>query len=146
MFKLVGDDPFQLTDTVRCLLRVCPAPGMKFTYSLYVDGKPFEQYRDHRARALKTWEYRAVDGTGDGDEGRLYRIVLEKDTLTLFINGVQRDEQAEFAEEGGTDTNIALDGHTFCVTARSRSAPTARNGLAYRAYVDGEEIEECVEK
>lgn len=47
-----------------------PAPGFKFQYSLYVDGKPFEQYKERQARALKTWQkymgekcYRVVLGT-----------------------------------------------------------------------------------
>lgn len=71
MFKLVGDDVFELDDGVRCLIRVNPARGMKFTYALYVDGKPFEQYRERQARALITWEH--CDA-----EDRHYRIVLGK--------------------------------------------------------------------
>lgn len=64
--------------------------------------------------------------------------------MNLFLNGLQRDEEGEFAEEGGTDTHIELDSHVFRVSARS--APNARDGLEYRAYVDGMEIEECIEK
>lgn len=94
MFKLVGDDIFNLDD-VRCIIRVCntilyycnyyvhyvcwhnsninytqvnPAPGFKFQYALYVDGKPFEQYKERQARALKTWEKMLGE--------KNYRIVL----------------------------------------------------------------------
>lgn len=69
MFKLVGDDVFDLEDDMRCLIRVNPASGMKFTYALYVDGKPFEQYCERQARALTAWEH------CDSEERR-YRIVL----------------------------------------------------------------------
>lgn len=79
MFKLVGDDVFQLSDDVRCILRVNPAPGFKFEYVLYVDGKSYEQYKDRQAAVLKTWqltvgerEYRVVMG----EFWRLMKIVF----------------------------------------------------------------------
>lgn len=69
MFKLVGEDSFQLHD-VRCIIRVEPAPGFRYTYHLFVDGKPFKQFADRQARILKAWE------TSVG--GMDYRIVLGK--------------------------------------------------------------------
>lgn len=74
------------------------------------------------------------------------RARTEKDTLNIFLNGVLREEEGDFAEdeEGGTDTLFVEDGHTFRVSARS--GESARDGLVYRAYVDDTEIDECVEK
>lgn len=69
MFKLVGEDSFHL-DGVRCILRVDPAPGFKYTYSLFVGGQAFEQFTERQARALKAWEITVRD--------KFYRIVLGK--------------------------------------------------------------------
>lgn len=67
MFKLVGEDSFPL-DGLRCIIRVEPAPGFRYTYHLFVDGNPFKQFSERQARILKAWE------TSIG--GKDYRIVL----------------------------------------------------------------------
>lgn len=66
--------------------------------------------------------------------------------MNIFLNGVLREEEGEFAddEEGGTDTLFVEDGHAFRVSARS--GQNARDGLAYSAYVDDTAIDESVEK
>lgn len=69
MFKLVGEDSFQV-DGVRCIIRVEPAPGFRYTYHLFVDGKPYSQFTERQARILKAWEARIAD--------KDYRIVLGK--------------------------------------------------------------------
>lgn len=74
MFKLVGDDVFHI-DQIRCILRVDPAPGFKYEYSLSVDGKSYKQYREEQARAFRTWI-----ATVDDVE---YRVVLGKSELSL---------------------------------------------------------------
>lgn len=62
-----------------------PAPGFSYKYSLFVDGKPFEQFRHSQAKALRIWEVSIAD--------KKYRVVLEKDTLNIFVNGVLREEE-----------------------------------------------------
>lgn len=69
MFKLVGEDSFKL-DGVRCIIRVDPAPGFRYIYNLFVDGKPFSQFTERQARILKAWE------TTIGHQD--YRVVLGK--------------------------------------------------------------------
>lgn len=69
MFKLVGEDMFKLEDK-RCIIRVDPLPGFRYSYSLFVDGKSFEQFTECQAKALKTWETKLGDNC--------YRIVLGK--------------------------------------------------------------------
>jgi Fas apoptotic inhibitory molecule (FAIM1) len=59
---------------------------------------------------LKTWEIKIND--------KNYRVVLEKDTLNIFLNGVLREEKPEFVESG-TETHFAEDGHKFALSARS---------------------------
>ena len=53
-------------------------PGFKFKYSLYVDGKPYEQYKNRQATVLKAWEIEVKD--------KPYRIVLGKYEITIIIN------------------------------------------------------------
>lgn len=146
MFKLVGDDTFELDDGVPCMIRVNPASGMKFTYALYVDSKPFQLYKERQAKALKMWQHARTNAVHDDGEIRQlqwYRIVFEKDTLNIYLNGNLREEVGEFADDGGTDTEFTHDGHVFRVTARNGDNP--RDGLVYKAYMDNVEIEECVE-
>lgn len=51
-------------------LKVDPLPGFKYKYSLIVDGKSFEQFKENQAKAMKTWETVVND--------KSYRIVLGK--------------------------------------------------------------------
>ncbi|XP_055630258.1 fas apoptotic inhibitory molecule 1 isoform X2 [Toxorhynchites rutilus septentrionalis] len=78
MFKLVGEDMFRLEDK-RCIIRVDPLPGFKYSYTLFVDGESYEQFSESQAKALKTWEVNLGDN--------FYRIVLEKNTLNIYVNG-----------------------------------------------------------
>lgn len=38
------------------MFKVDPLPGFKYKYSLLVDGKPYEQFKENQAKAMKTWE------------------------------------------------------------------------------------------
>jgi Fas apoptotic inhibitory molecule (FAIM1) len=60
-------------------------------------------------------------------------VVLEKDTLNTYLNGVLREEKPEFVD-GGTDTQFLDDGHLFIVSARSgdREEP-----ICYKLTVNG---------
>lgn len=62
-------------------MQVDPAPGgyNSYKYSLFVDGKPFEQFQHYQAKALRIWE------TSVGDNN--YRIVLG-DTSVLCATTV----------------------------------------------------------
>lgn len=66
------------------MLQVDPLSGFKYKYSLIVDGKTFEQFKENQSKAMKTWE--TVVNSNP------YRIVLEKNTLDIFINGKLVDE------------------------------------------------------
>lgn len=59
--------------------KVDPLAGFKYKYSLLVDGKPYEQFKENHAKAMKTWET-VVNSSA-------YRIVLEKNTMNIFLNG-----------------------------------------------------------
>lgn len=100
MFKLVGDDIFTLDDMkcvirvniyilrqyllkclsigiIICISKVDPLSGFKYKYSLVVDGKPYEQFKENQAKAMKTWET-VVNSSA-------YRIVLGSTAFPLFF-------------------------------------------------------------
>ncbi|XP_055390423.1 fas apoptotic inhibitory molecule 1 [Condylostylus longicornis] len=124
MFKLVGEDVFSIEDT-RCILRVDPAANFRYSYYLFVDGKPYEQFTEKQAKALKTWVTTVKNNE--------YRIVLEKDSLNIFLNGQLRDEMAEFVD-GGTDTTFEQDDNKFILMARASG--NKRDGLIHSLMVN----------
>ncbi|XP_040161471.1 fas apoptotic inhibitory molecule 1 [Anopheles arabiensis] len=128
MFKLVGEDMFKLEDK-RCIIRVDPMPGFRYSYSLFVDGKSYEQFTESQAKALKTWEAKLGDN--------FYRIVLEKNTLNIYVNGKLIEENGEFVD-GGTDTTFLEDGNTFVLSARTSG--NKREGIVHRLTVNGAEV------
>ncbi|XP_055312772.1 fas apoptotic inhibitory molecule 1 [Sitodiplosis mosellana] len=129
MFKLVGDDVFEL-DELRCVLRVDPAPGFKYKYSLFVDGKPLDQFKQRQAKALRIWEA-TINETN-------YRVVLEKDTLNIFLNGTLREEEGEFMDNG-TETKWEEDGNVFILSARNSG--NKHDGLLHQLTINGAEIQ-----
>lgn len=133
MFKLVGDDIFSL-EGLRCVLRVDPAPGFKYKYSLIVDGKPFEQFKDSQAKAHRMWEATVNE--------KKYRILLEKETLNIFMNGILREEDGDFTDNG-TQTSWQEDGIRFQLTAKP--SENKREGLVHALTINGKFINEvCV--
>lgn len=102
---------------------------------------------------MKTWE--TVVNSNP------YRIVLEKNTLDIFINGKLVDEnvmeknvqnvgccyidfclQGEFVD-GGTDTKFCLNETTFVLSIRTSG--NKREGLLHTLTVNGIAVPELVE-
>lgn len=105
--------------------QIFPSTGFKYSYKLFVDGLECEIYNQTQSKILKTWEIKIND--------KIYRAVLEKDTLNIYLNGVLREEKPEFVD-GGTDTQFDEDSHRFIVSARSgdRDEP-----ISYKLIVNG---------
>ncbi|KAJ6648603.1 Fas apoptotic inhibitory molecule 1 [Pseudolycoriella hygida] len=133
MFKLVGDDTFTLDD-IKCVIRVDPLAGFKYKYSLLVDGKSYEQFKENQAKAMKTWET-VVNCI-------LYRIALEKSTMNIFVNGRLVDENGEFVD-GGTDTTFYEGENTFVLSIRTSG--NKREGLIHTLKVNGIDVPELLE-
>lgn len=106
-------------------LQIFPSSGFKYNYKLFVDGVECEIYNQNQSKILKTWEIKIND--------KIYRVVLEKDTLNIYLNGVLREEKSEFVDDG-TDTLILEDGHLFIVSARSG---TQNDPICYKLTVNG---------
>ncbi|XP_030387691.1 fas apoptotic inhibitory molecule 1 isoform X2 [Scaptodrosophila lebanonensis] len=132
MFKLVGEDTF-LIESSRCIIRVDPAPGFKYEYSLYIDGKPHAQYTEELTRQYRLWLITS-------ETGQEYRIMLKLDTLSLYVNDELREEAAVFVQ-GGTDTHFVLDQIQFVLQARSSG--NKHDGIVHTLLADGSLVPEA---
>lgn len=124
MYRLVGEDVFFVEDK-RCIIHIFPSSGFKYTYKLFIDGIECEIYNQNQSKILKTWEIRINEKT--------YRVVLEKDTLNIYLNGIMREEKPEFVDNG-TDTLFIENGHKFCLSARSGDQ---NEPICYKLSVNG---------
>lgn len=94
-----------------------------------VDGKPLEKFTENRSKISRTWTL-----TIDGEN---YRVVLEKDTLDIWVNGHRIEADAEFTDDG-TETNfIIADRHAVL---KAISTGYRRSGINHVLFVDGKEI------
>lgn len=134
MFKLVGEDTFDI-DQARCIIRVDPAPGFKYEYSLYIDGKPHAQYTEELTRQYRLWLCTCGSGSGGGgseqagstDASQEYRIMLKLDTLSLYVNDELREETVS-EPDAGRKTRLPINHvsprFTLCRPSLWRAAPT----------------------
>ena len=94
-----------------------------------VDGKPLEKFTENRSKISRTWTLTL--------EGENYRVVLEKDTLDLWVNGNRIEAEAEFTDDG-TETNFLIADHHAVLKAFSTGF--RRSGINHVLFVDGKEI------
>ena len=83
---------------------------------------------------MKTWIL-PVDGT-------MYRIVLEKDTLDIWVNGTKVEVAGEFTEDG-TETHFAIGSQPAYVSALSSG--NKREGIIHSLFVHESEVPEYLE-
>lgn len=112
--------------SVIVLIQIIPSTGFKYNYKLFVEGVEYETFNKNQSKVLKTWEIKIND--------KMYRIVLEKDTLNIYLNGNLRDEKPEFVNDG-TETCFVEDDHIFILSAGSST--NRYEGLCYNLTVNG---------
>ena len=66
-----------------------------------IDGKPYKTFLDQQSKIMKTWIL-PVDG-------EMCRVVLEKDTLDIWVNGKKVEVAAEFTDDGTYYAIFTLD-------------------------------------
>lgn len=132
MFKLVGDVGF-LIENVQCIIRVIPAEGFRYEYHLVVAGKHLDTYIKLQENNTKTW----ISILHNIE----YRVVFDRSSQNVFLNGVQRDEKTEFVD-GGTDTVFQENGHKFIVS--SRSSGVKNGGILFYLLIDGKQVPEAL--
>ena len=128
LFKLVGRESFKIGKH-QCTINIDAVSGFAYEYSMDVDGKPLEKFSENRSKISRTW---AV--TIDGKD---YRVVLEKDTLDIWVNGHRIDAEAEFID-GGTETNFLIGDHHAALKAFSTGF--RRSGVNHVLFVDEKEV------
>lgn len=90
-----------------------------------MEGVEFEHYNQSQQKILKTWEIKINEKT--------YRVVLEKDTLNIYLNGDLREEKAEFVDNG-TETRFEADDNSFVLCAKMSSD---HSGVFYELLLNG---------
>ncbi|KAK7092319.1 hypothetical protein V1264_008082 [Littorina saxatilis] len=78
MFKLVGREHFTVSKA-KCTVSIDAVSGFAYEYTLEVNGKPLQKFQENQSKIMRTW-VAYVTGTPT-------RIVLEKDTLDVWVNG-----------------------------------------------------------
>lgn len=69
MFKLVGAEQFEIgPNRTRCEISIDTSSGLTYEYSLKVNGKQFQRFKEKQQRNLKSWSFER--------SGRSYRVVL----------------------------------------------------------------------
>lgn len=128
LFKLVGNESFKIGKH-QCKINIEAVSGFAYEYSMEVDGKPIEKFTENRSKISRTWTLNL--------NGEDIRVVLEKDTLDIWVNGQRIANEAEFAEDG-TQTCFDIAGHSAVVKALSTGYH--RTGINHVLFVDGKEI------
>ena len=76
------------------------------------------------------------------EDGTMYRVVLEKDTLDIWVNGTKVEMAAEFTDDG-TETHFAIGTQPAYVLAVSSG--NKREGIIHVLMVHDTEVPEFVE-
>ncbi|XP_064472108.1 fas apoptotic inhibitory molecule 1-like [Ornithodoros turicata] len=130
MFKLVGTETFEI-GSAKCIITIRAVSGFTYQYSLSVNGKQLSKFRERQSKILNTWVVNVLDEPT--------RIVLEKDTLDVYINGDVAETVSEFVDDG-MEINFSIGPYEACIKAVSSGSK--REGILHTLIVDGQVIPE----
>ncbi|KAL7634290.1 UNVERIFIED_CONTAM: hypothetical protein RMT77_015620 [Armadillidium vulgare] len=133
MFRLVGLESFDIGDA-KCVIKIEPVGGFSYEYSLEINGKSYKKFRENQSKILTTWLLPL--------DGEVTRVVLEKDTLDVWVNGEKLETTGEFVDDG-TETHFDLKGHAAYIKAVSSGS--RREGIIHTLILDGAEVPEAIE-
>ena len=128
MFKLVGTESFVIGKH-KCVIAIESSSGFSYEYSLTVDGKSYEKFCENQNKILQAWIFNV------GDD--MYRVVLEKNTNDIWVNGRKLDVEPEFVENG-TESCFELSGARIRLV--TVSSGHRRSGLIHALIVNNKEI------
>lgn len=137
MFKLVGTETFTVGGSeAPCTIKIEPVGGFSYEYSLEVAGKPYKRFVETQSKIMKTWIL-PVDGA-------MYRVVLEKDTLDIWVNGDKVEMAGEFVDDG-TETHFTIGSEPAMVRAVSSGNKRSGQGIVHSLVVHDTEVPEYTE-
>lgn len=128
MFKLVGAETFTIGKH-KCTITIEASNGFEYEYTLDVDGKSYEKFCENQSKILDSWTFKIKDIDT--------RVVLEKNTMDIWVNGNKIDEEGEFTENG-TETNFEVNGVMLKLVTQSTG--DKRKGLRHRLFMNNQEI------
>lgn len=76
MFKLVGNEVFEIGGYAKCEIIISASFGFSYEYSLLVNGKQLTKFKEKQTKVMKTWLFNF--------HGLDYRIVLG--IFDFFLN------------------------------------------------------------
>ncbi|CAO4368676.1 unnamed protein product [Caenorhabditis nigoni] len=133
MFKLVGKEPFKLGD-MKCNINVEALGTFAYEYSLDVNGKTFNKFKEEQNKKLHSWETTIA--------GNDWRVVLDKETMEIWANGCNINTAGEFVDNG-TVTHFEL-GKTPC-RIEARSSGNKKTGVIHTLFINGTQIPSTAE-
>uniref|UniRef100_T1IVR5 Fas apoptotic inhibitory molecule 1 n=2 Tax=Strigamia maritima TaxID=126957 RepID=T1IVR5_STRMM len=132
MFKLVGYETFEI-GKAKCVIYIEAASGFYYAYGLEVNGKSYKKFTENQSKIMRTW-YCAV-------QEKQFRVVLEKDTLDVWVNGQKMDTIDEFVDDG-TEMHFEINGQEAYIKAVSSGS--RKEGLIHTLIFNGSEVPESV--
>jgi hypothetical protein len=87
MFRLVGKEYFDIGKH-KCAINIEAASGFSYEYTLEINGKSYEKFCENQSKVLQSWIFKVNDQD--------MRLVLEKNTMDLWLNGNKLDIEASF--------------------------------------------------
>ncbi|KAH3868651.1 fas apoptotic inhibitory molecule 1-like [Dreissena polymorpha] len=133
MFKLVGKEHFKVGNA-KCTISIDACSGFAYEYTLEVNGKPLEKFRENQNKIQKCWCF-----TLGSQSSTPFRVVLEKDTLNVWVNGKVVETTGEFTDNG-TETHFALGETLHSAYIEANSSGKRREGIVHRLFIDDQEI------
>jgi len=131
MFKLVGKEHFKV-GKADCTISIDAVSGFAYEYSLEVNKKALKKFTENQTKIMMSWVLTIA--------GQPTRVVLEKDTLDVWVNGQRVESAGEFVDDG-TETHFEIGGHSAYI--KTVSSGRKRGGLIKSLYVDDSLIPEA---
>lgn len=131
-FKLVGKESFTIGKHRANIL--IETNGLNYNYTLEVDGKSFKRFVENRNQVCRTWIPTV--------NGKSHRVVLEKDSLEVWLDGLKLDVMGEFTDNG-TETHFMVD--TQPAVIRAVTSGKRREGLIYSLFLGDVQVPDALE-
>ncbi|ESO96440.1 hypothetical protein LOTGIDRAFT_115761 [Lottia gigantea] len=128
LFKLVGKEHFNI-GKAKLVISIDAVTGFAYEYTLEVNGKPLEKFKENQSKIMKSWVLTI--------SGNPIRVVLEKDTLDVWVNGDKMETAGEFVDDG-TETHFQICSHPAYIKACSSGK--RKTGIVHTLIVDDNEI------
>ncbi|KAL4003728.1 Fas apoptotic inhibitory molecule 1 [Acanthocheilonema viteae] len=128
MFNLVGKEIFNV-GKLKCAISVEALGTFFYEYTLEVNGKSYEKFREEVAKKLKSWTTTL--------DGQVTRICIDKRTMDIWVNSQKMNTAGEFLENG-TKTHFEIDQNVCYVKATSSG--NKKLGFIYQLYINNSEI------